>query len=331
MPESPQHPSIVSIAAADGSTGHAGGMVRARARARSRVRYHAALKLVRRAHLFAWLFMKPWVFLYGVTGFLFKHPDAFPDREVRAAGRAELEGTPLEGFPTANELAARVVEAINARAERPSFRLVGREGATFSRALFVTATGGGREHSVRFDPDTGEAFIRSTTAAAPDPKAWPGGTHFGLADPPRDRLARGVPALLAKVGVEADATTVRNPPDLICTVEREGRRWRVAYNLQTGAIAARPANGPGDRLSTRRFLTGMHLAFTYPSHVDIRWFWAVAVDSMFVAMLFWGLSGLLMWWQMKKLRLWGIVTLILSAATATVLAVGMHAALASRV
>jgi hypothetical protein len=304
--------------------------IRPHSRACARVRYNAALKLVRRVHLFAGLFMTPWVFLYGITGFLFNHPDAFPDREVRTAGLAEVVGTALEGFPTAPELADRVVDALNVRAERPGFRLVDRDGATFSRTLFVTATGRGREHLVRFDPDTGESFIRSTTSAIDRPEPWPSGTSLPLADPTRDRLAKGVPALLARLGIEADTIAVRNPPDLICTAENGGRRWRIAYNLQTGATSARPADDPGSRLSNRRFLTGLHLAFAYPSRVNARWFWAVAVDAMFVAMVFWGCSGLLMWWQMKKLRRWGAVILIVSVAVAAAMAVGMHEVLASR-
>ena len=50
---------------------------------------------------------------------------------------------------------------------------------------------------------------------------------------------------------------------------------------------------------------------------------------MFVSMVFWGISGMLMWWQMKKLRGWGAVTLVLSLSAAA-LAVGMHEVLASR-
>lgn len=303
----------------------------ARSGSRAHVRYNAALKLVRRAHLFAGLFMTPWVFLYGVTGFLFNHPDAFPDREVRTAGRTEVAGTALEGFPTAPELADRVVAALNARSEGPGFRLVDRDQAAYSRTLFVTATGRGREHLVGFDPDTGESFIRSAISTRDSAVSWPGGTSLSLTDSPRDRLAKGVPALLAKLGIEADATAVRNPPDMLCTVERGSRRWRLSYNLQTGATSARPADDPAGRLSVRRFLTGLHLAFTYPSRFDARWFWAVAVDAMFVSMVFWGVSGLLMWWQMKKLRFWGAITLILSAAVATTMAVGMHEVLASRI
>ena len=100
--------------------------------------------------------------------------------------------------------------------------------------------------------------------------------------------------------------------------------------MQTGATSAWPEEEAGGRLSTRRFLTGLHLAYTYPSRLDSRWFWALAVDAMFVSMVFWGCSGLLMWWQMKKLRGWGALTLVASAVVAMALAVGMHEVLASR-
>jgi hypothetical protein len=297
---------------------------------RARVRYNAALKLLRRVHMFAGLFMTPWIFLYGITGFLFNHPSALSDRDVQSAGRAEIAGTALERFPAAPELADRVVEALNDQAGRAAFRRVDRDAAVYTRALFVTATGQGREHSVRFDPDSGESFIRSTSTDREIPSPVPAGTILTLADSPREQLAKGVPALLAKLGIEANATAVRNPPDLICTVEHQGHRWRLAYNIQTGATDARPADRT-DQLSTRRFLTDLHLAFTYPSRVDARWLWAVGVDAMFVSMVFWGISGLLMAWQVKKLRGWVIATLIVSGAIATAIALGMHEVLASRV
>jgi hypothetical protein len=44
-------------------------------------------------------------------------------------------------------------------------------------------------------------------------------------------------------------------------------------------------------------------------------------------MCFWGLSGLVMWWQIKATRKVGAVVLVLSAAAATALGVAMHAAM----
>src|SRR3954469_7590145 len=93
-------------------------------RSRARVPPRRAMQWARRAHMFAGLFLIPWVFLYGVTAFLFNHPDAFPDREVRTVSRSEIAGTHLEGFPTAPALATAVVDALNSRAGGGAFRIV---------------------------------------------------------------------------------------------------------------------------------------------------------------------------------------------------------------
>ena len=78
-----------------------------------RVRYNKAMRLVRRAHLYAGLFMTPWVFLYGVTAFLFNHPDVFPDQARYRFQAADLAGTPLENSPPPEAAAADVVAALN--------------------------------------------------------------------------------------------------------------------------------------------------------------------------------------------------------------------------
>jgi hypothetical protein len=301
------------------------------AASRTRARYNAALRIVRRVHLFAGLLMAPWVFLYGVTGFLFNHPEAFPDREVRTAGPAQIRDTALERFATAPEYATRLVETLNSASGTRDFQLVDGDSPAFSRTLFVTAIGHGQEHSVRFDPESHETLIRSTLAASKSARSWPGPKRVVLSDSPHDRLKKGVPELLANLGITVDRVEVRNPPDVVCTIEHKRQRWRVAYNIDTGAVSAKSVDGNGETLSTRRFLTGMHLSFNYPSRFNVRWLWAVAVDLMAAAMIFWGLSGVAMWWQLKKLRGWGAITLAVSALIATMLALGMHAVLASRI
>lgn len=59
----------------------------------------------------------------------------------------------------------------------------------------------------------------------------------------------------------------------------------------------------------------------------MRWWGAVLVDAMAFVLLFWGLSGLLMWWQVKATRGLGLVVLVLSFVVATLLRVGMYLAL----
>jgi hypothetical protein len=48
---------------------------------------------------------------------------------------------------------------------------------------------------------------------------------------------------------------------------------------------------------------------------------------MAFTMCFWGLSGLVMWWQIKATRRAGAVVLALSAVAATALGFAMHTAM----
>lgn len=114
-------------------------------------------------------------------------------------------------------------------------------------------------------------------------------------------------------------------------MEGEGKVWKVGYNLATGSVTGRPENAAtganGEPLSTRRYLLRLHTAHGYPNDFGPRWIWAAAVDVMFVCMVGWGVTGLLMWWQMKNVRIIGAVLLVLSVVVSTASAIGMHGAM----
>ncbi len=120
-----------------------------------------------------------------------------------------------------------------------------------------------------------------------------------------------------------DEVILRSVPELTFIVDAEGRLWNVTYNLYRGSIAAQPVDSGPQHVSVRRFLTGLHLAHGFPEDINARWFWAVAVDAMFLAIVFWALSGILMWWQIRAVRRWGFVTLVVGGIAFIALAIGM--------
>jgi hypothetical protein len=293
------------------------------------------MRLVRRTHLFAGLFMLPWVVLYGVTAFLFNHPDAFPDHPPRTFGAAEFSGTAVEGLPSPAEAAAQVVAALRAEAAGRSDPLAGcelahPEQASYSRDdLFALARGGGQEHVIQFDLTTNTGVIRSRPVG-PIAEAVPFAPTRGVRidRPLPERFEASLPIILNRLGLAHEEVTLDVVPDLVFLLEADGRLWRVTYDMQRGRAVIVPLGSPGEPLSTRQFLTRLHLAHGYTSNASSRWFWAVVVDAMCVVMLFWAVSGVLMWWQIKAVRGWGLAVLALSGLTATLLAVGMYRALA---
>jgi hypothetical protein len=391
-------------------------------KSRARVRYNQAMKQVRRAHLYAGLFMTPWVFLYGGTALLFNHPGLFSDQEIRSIQEADLAGTPLADFPGPQELAVRVVEALNRQSSEAddaedagagvetggdAYRLVREEEAAYNREFQTTVSGGGRDHLVRLDLSTRSGTIRSGASRESvernSSSPFTGLGRIRLEPAPLDSVSRALPVVLTRLGLPADpaprgrdrdrsaepkkgrdqgrlqgagepgrgerrslgegrqevgarggsdsalpesgagmrtagaaggpgagATGRFAGPELAFYVEGRGKVWRASYNLQTGAITGRPAEATApstSTLTTRRFLTRLHTAHGYPAGFEARWVWAVAVDLMFVSMVGWGLTGLLMWWQMKNLRRIGSIVLTASALVSTAVAIGMHSAM----
>lgn len=313
------------------------------------------MHLVRRGHLYMGLFLFPWAVLYGVTAFLFNHPTAFSDAPSVSFGAAALKGTPLEALPSPSEQAEQVVKALNEKQKPATPYKVAGEAKYAREFAFATAKGDGQTINVLFDVKNGGGTVRATVvrekkepekapfatgSGGPQPKGGgrggggpkgpraEGGAGIKLADPLHERVKAAVPAVLAHTGFTASDITVTSVPDVTFPVEADGRTWTASYNALTGGVTGTPADTkPESELSVRRFLTRLHLAHGYPGEANGKWFWALVVDAMAFTMCFWGLSGIVMWWQIKATRWPGLLVLLVSAGCATALAVSMHGAL----
>jgi hypothetical protein len=305
------------------------------------------MHVVRRGHLYFGLFLFPWAVLYGVTAFLFNHPTAFSDAPTASFGASALKDTPLEALPSPTEQAEQVVAKLNEQ-QKPAtpYKLAGE--AKYAREFaFATVRAGDQTVNVLFDVKHGGGTVRTNpvrekkeperapfaTAGAPQPKGAPKAPRADtagvkLADPLHERVKAAVPTVLARTGFPAGEVAVTSVPDITFPIEADGRAWTASYNALTGTVTGAPESAkPESELSARRFLLRLHLAHGYPGEANGKWFWALVVDVMAFAMCFWGLSGLVMWWQLKATRWPGLLVLVLSAGCATALALQMHAAL----
>lgn len=325
---------------------------------------------VRRAHLYFGLFLLPWAVLYGATGFLFNHPTAFSDAPTTSFGAGELADTPMESPPAPAEVAGQVVAALNARAkDGASYSLVEPETAKWTRDFaFATVKADGQEVSVLFDVTKPGGTVRSKQAAPPAKAEEPapfaitgakGGSPKGggkggrgekgggkgeatthahapgalqLDSPLHERVKAAAPVVLERTGFPAGEVTVSSVPDLSFQMSDGAKVWRVTYNALAGTVGGSPADAtpPPDELSTRRFLTRLHMAHGFPGSTNAKWFWAVVVDAMAFVMVFWGVSGIFMWWQLKATRKLGLLILVCSVGAATALGFGMHDLLSAK-
>jgi len=291
--------------------------------------FREAMHWVRRIHLYSGLFMFPWVMLYGITALLFNHPGVFRDQPRRVLGLRDFEGTPLRHVADPAADAEQVVAALNTKfasstTALPLYRLIHPDQAKYTRdRILARVRGEGQEHSVVLDLASGVAQV-STDPQGTGERAPFGTRGLKVGGSLAERVKTGLPAALARQGLAAEEAGIAIGTELVFYVEAEGRAWRATYNIQTGAVTGAPAHRPGSLL-LRDFLTQLHVTHGYPSHGGAaRWFWALAVDAMFASMVFWGVSGLLMSWQIKAVRSAGAIVVAVSLMAATVLAFAMY-------
>ena len=296
----------------------------------------STLMLVRRIHLYSGIFMFPWVLLYGFTGWFFNHPQYFTGDQVTSFSADDLRAGSLEGLPTADQIADAVVLEMNLDSVMrggPEVVLTDNRRPEFSGYFTYSVDADDSTHQLRINPVTGAGEIRTTfnsggpeeTGAKPNPFASIRSVE--IPDNPLHRVQDDLPAILQQFGLsDGEASTGRRAPNLLFSAEADGVPCIVSYNLGNGLISAVREDDP-QAMETKSFLQRLHLSRTYSPQFNTRWIWALLVDAMFLSMVFWGVSGLLMWWQVKRTRWIGTGVLVSSFAFAAYLGLAMHSEL----
>ena len=244
--------------------------------------------------------------------------------------------------------------ALNVRADPPgNYSLVQPDKSKYTREFaFATVKADGREVGLLFDPIGRGGTVRAREFPAipplpaerapfavggPKARGAPKGVNPPTPDlavnaPLHERVKAAVPVVLERTGFPGGEVTVTSVPDLFFLMEGDGKTWAVTYNAMSGTVNGQPAGDvtPPEELSTRRFLTRLHLASGFPANRNAKWFWAIIVDALALVLVLWGVSGLFMWWQVKSTRQLGFLILLLSVVTAAALGFGMHNAFTGR-
>jgi hypothetical protein len=293
----------------------------------------STLMLVRRVHLYSGIFMFPFVLLYGFTGWFFNHPRMFTGDRVTAFAPADVSSETLGNMPTAHETAQSIVDEMNLESflvGGPEIKLTDDRSPRYSGYLAYTVSADDATHDVRINPVTGKGQVRTNYVEAVDATAEPKPNPLAeirrieLPSNAAAKIQDDMPKILSDLRLSpGEAFSGRRSASLVFSAEADGVLCIVTCDLASGTISSiRDDDRPP--LETKSFLQRLHLARMYSPDFDIRWVWALLVDAMFVSMVFWGLSGLMMWWQVKRTRVLGAGVLVASIVFTAVLAIGMH-------
>ena len=310
---------------------------------RKKKAWNACMKLVRRVHLYSGIFMFPFVLLYGVTGWLFNHPSYFTGDETTALVASEVADGKLGELTAPNLIATEIVAAINKNlssagdaddaTDAPQVVLTDVREPQYSGFMSFNVRGENGTHSITLDPSTGDGEVRTRPQsdtereqAAQRKQDNPLHTvrkvqieHNAVAE-----AKEVLPAALKQLGLDGDKVeSGRRSPSLSFSADVDGVPTIINCNLGNGEILAVREDALPET-KTKNFLQRLHLSRRYSPHFNIQWFWALLVDGMVLSMVFWGLSGMIMWWQIKRTRLLGGGFFIASILCTAFLTMGMH-------
>ena len=276
--------------------------------------------LLRRIHLYAGLFLLPWVFLYGITGAMYNHQGLFSEASISYVHSEQLASSPLAKVGTANELAQAVVDALAQAAPQHTIVLTDDHRPEFTNDISfeVEATNG--KHHVHIDPVQKRAWVatHATNSETPQP-ALKDVNHISLESDPHIWAMQSVDQILSEAGlVAAGKPRALGWSKLNFLVEINGQPARVTYVLRDGHVDVTHYTQQ-DGMTPRQFFLRMHTTHGQPPQWNGRRFWSLLVDAMAIAMVSWGTTGLVMWWQIKRTRRIGFVVLAASFGTAAMM------------
>ena len=286
------------------------------------------LKWVRRAHLYTGLVLLPWVIFFGFSGMLFNHPEFGETEEVAAWSGSEVASKGFQGID-AEALAAEIVADLNHGGSGDDLRLIPGKPVDWEGGIVFQGQAKGGAFTLSIDPSDGDAVLH-LTPESPKAKVPPflSAEVAPKSGVKKEQVEEAVAALLAESGLEMTGkpeASARGGAELRFQVESPstGQRWNVSWNLLKGGLAAREL-GVGDGPDLYTVLTRFHKTHHYPHQFGARWLWNAFGDATGLTMVFWGLSGAIMWWQIKPTRLIGVAGLSVAVVLAFYIFAGTY-------
>lgn len=264
---------------------------------------------IRRAHLYAGLALLPWVLLYAVSGLLFNHPDWSdrPEGGVRRFVLSDLESTKAESqLMDPKRAADAVAGTLGAHVE-----VEARPAPTLRRSLRAKVSDSERddpaeELSVRFPSRRGSWGTRPTPPAR-TPDSLSNVSVIQVPDHDAAAWQRYADAVATEVAGDLTEVELSRTPTIRFHAQIDGEAWQVDYDANTGEVAFEPLAEREVHLP--RLLARLHMTHVYPDTLGTAWVHALLVDLSALCLVLWSVTGVFMWWQMRRVRRVGWVVL----------------------
>ena len=155
--------------------------------------------------------------------------------------------------------------------------------------------------------EEGPNLYNPASGAWTEEGTWP----CSLAVPAEGQIDRDLAERMLEIaGLEPDAyeTYPRSPNRLDVHKVAFWDAWRLSYHVDEQRLVLHSR-----KVYPQHALTGMHVRSGYHHRGVLNDAWAVMVDVVSVGFLLWVVTGLIVWWQLPRMRWWGMAGLAAGA------------------
>ncbi len=276
-------------------------------------------KINRRIHLYAGLFMIPYIFIFGLSGLIFNHAALMSDN--RSVDTFKLEGKDQLStlFPNLEELAATITDSIKGENNISSFSL---DNIKYNNTMILRYTNKDADHRIKIDVPTNNVemmtlpdFVENNTVNR--------GTVNLLNKLNTEEILHRFENVLADRGINNVSSRIQRLPNLEFDLVTNQNNYRVTYDLQSGNY--RLADLDQRKFKWNYFFVNLHQVHGYPlGGFSLKWLFVFFADSLAVLMIIWAISGVIMWYKMKKQFVIGLVLLGVSVVIAIAIMINQY-------
>lgn len=285
-----------------------------------------ALRIVRRVHMYAGLLLMPWLMFFGLSGMLFNHPNIGEKVDGQRVTSAELAKLSALKPWDARAAASAVVDQLNqTAAARGPYRVDPEFESEFSGYAILNAPAPDGGHMLILDVAQARGvLVHKVARKSADGSSFPR-LQLPLEAYSSQALERHTKGLLEARALPHASELHAHPkiaPELrLRVLDAEGVRWNLTYDTREGALAGRREDS-FPNLGIAQIMGSMHKTHHFTMEVGALWLWALFEDLLGLAMVLWAVTGLVMWWQLKRTRVLGVASLLLALGIAAAVMTG---------
>lgn len=279
------------------------------------------LLIIRRTHLYTGVFLFPFIILIGVSGFLFNHNSTFwggPIQAVAAPSTASVKE--ITGFSGINapDAAAEILKELNKGDKK--YTLEDPASSHFTRPLSL------QSGDLRVQLDLENASLSASKSVRDKPKVTKApfeGFKPENALIKTDEIAESFNKVFPDRKEEFEVSSFRGSELRFNVKDDSGTVWNVRYDFVKNQFSGNASEDPAS-FNFSGFLTKLHKTHHYPHRINSKWVWVLMADLCALAIVIWGITGLVLAWQLKNLRKLCIGLLIVSLIAAVIISLANY-------